>query len=224
MLCDNLKLLYLKPPKTATTSISQALATAELNLKDDIIDVSDLIPKKMYHVLPWRHVPWAKQPNSYKFHNYTHVISVRNPYDRVISEFKYQLKEMVTLRGLFRLDVPPINPAYTYDAYLREPAYQLKDINLAVKDGSVFRNATNLHNFPLVDYYSFYPGSFIIRYEHLNEDWDNFRELQSFPIPPLKQINDTNSITSEKFVLDEESKNIIYEMYMDDFITFNYEK
>jgi hypothetical protein len=204
MICDNLKILFLEPTRTATTSIGTLLASLELD--SPRVYSKSTLSDNQKQTLSWqdnvRHKTWNDYINVPRVQDYIHLITIRNPYDRVISEFRYQLDG-----GRLNDKVDPFQ------------IYQNKDINLAIRTGDIWANSLEDHNATQSDYLS--PTVFIIKMEEINTDWESFTIKHNLKTRPVPRLNPSNIFTSN-ITLTDESKYIIYNKYKEDFDIFGY--
>lgn len=207
MLIHDLKILYLHPAKTGGTSIEYAflefiykkfITEKELSLND----------KNKIHCYNYdsnnasQHQTFETIKAKFQYvDSWTIVISVRHPYDRIISQFKYQLD------------------GYANNLKIKDSiAHKNKDINLAIKDGSLYECTVGLHKLSLADYYI--PNAHILKLENLDNDWENLQKKLNTALPEIKHFNKSSNYN---FILNEISKKLIYDKFKNDFILYGYE-
>ena len=161
MILPELQLVYLHPTKTAGMAVENAFFRRFLGVDVYNGEHSDEIDRYYPHdsqhfghaelvaVLP--HVAdWRK------------CVTVRHPYDRALSEFKFQRRDGRT---------------------------QHREVNAAVRDGSLWSGpgALPYHDKPQADYLA--PNAMILRCETLDDDWSLLSTVLGAKLPPLKKIN-----------------------------------
>lgn len=204
MLIRDLGLIYLHPTKTAGTSIEYAFLEY---IHNKPITEKQLTPeqKQLYNCYHCsnQHDTWTIINDKFKntIDQYKVVVSVRHPYNRVISEFRYQLSYMRP-EQIAILD-----------------GFKDNDINIAIANNNLWNNCRKYHNTPLSEYYV--ENVFVLRYESLNDDYVNFQNWLNVKLPPLKHLNKSKG--KNNIVLNDHSKHIVYNMFKNDFELFNYE-
>ena len=194
MICFEEKLVYLHPSKTAGTSVEISLMSSLTGLAPE-----QLTPRIAQLFGCWdststQHWPYAKMLEAYPFiRNWKKIVTLRHPYARAISEFKYQLAGNCIKPGL--------------DVYRR------RDIDAAVKSGVLWSNGFAWHGQPQFNYLG--PDVQILRFEHLAEDWDRV-----VGIGKLVTANKSNS--QLEFELAPESKAAIQRRFPKDFEDIGY--
>lgn len=140
---------------------------------------------------------------NYLYYDFSHPFTftiVRNPYDRVVSAFEH-LKKFEKVKS-----------NWTFDYFVRE-------ILIGQRENFDIHFLPQFHwSRPLSKINFDYIGKF----ETLKEDWKNIApEISAYPTLP--HVNKGKSIDFRDYYSDE-LKNIIYNMYKDDFIEFEYKK
>jgi hypothetical protein len=121
--------------------------------------------------------------------------TVRHPYDRVISEWKYQQ------RG---------------ERNGSSDAHESDDINLGISSGSIRKCKWAYHWMPQAAYIG--PDTKILKLENIEEDWRNL----DLGVGELGHLN--KSTSRKSYELTDESKRIIQNTFPDDFEQFGYER
>lgn len=145
-----------------------------------------------------QHYPLDKLLKIFRFaENWEKVCTVRHPYDRVKSEFKYQR------RGYRRSE---------FDS----APWLAGDINHVVKSGHIWSAAYPWHGMPMHAYFD--DDTKIIRLENFEKDWSevlpDLAMQHENPIPGHSDIDD----------LDGDSKSLIHDRFAEDFEILGYEK
>lgn len=206
MLIHDLKILYLHPAKTGGTSIEYAFLEFIYKrfITENELSVDDKYKIHCYNYgkenASQHHTFEAIKTKFPYIDSWTVVISARNPYDRIISEFKYQLD------------------GYGDNLIMNNSiAHKNKDINLAIKDNSLYECSVGLHKLSLSDYYV--PNAYILKLENLNTDWNDFQKKLNIKLPEIKHFNKSSNYN---FILNDTSKKLIYDKFEQDFKLFNY--
>lgn len=207
MLVNELKLLYMHPSKTGGTSIEQAFI--------NFIYKRDISYRKLSYSDRQRifcycddknmsqHFTWSMLKSKFSYlTEYYHVVSVRHPYSRFISEFRYQLN----------------GGGYPH-MLVNSESHKNKDINMAIATGALFECAWPYHTLEMSEYYT--PKAYVIHQEHMERDWIGLQNTIYFNLPPLPKLNVS---TGDMYELNQESKDIIYNKYKQDFELFGYNR
>lgn len=161
MVIPELQLLYLHPTKTAGMAVENAFFRRFLGadiycgeLHDDMDRFYPPRPESQHYtyaellaLLPFV-AAWRK------------CVTVRHPYDRALSEFKFQRRDGLAKHA---------------------------EINAAIRDGSLWANAWPYHDRPQADYLA--PGVIVLRHETLDADWARLAQVLDADLPPLKKVN-----------------------------------
>lgn len=179
MILHKQKIIYLHPTKTAGCAIEQALFERELQLcgvapPNEQVGIytkprlrTDLC--YMYGVADWvgnQHWGLEEIHDAYPFtRGWRVVLSVRDPYDRAVSEFKYQCG------------------GHGHHNHQWGPS----DFEDAVISGELFRNSYASHNRPQSSYIPNDAHYDLLRFEHLQDDFSSL-----FPGARLQVANQSN--------------------------------
>lgn len=199
MIAHSLRLLYLHPSKTGGTSIEGGLLEHELG---EVVEWSD---DEFYRAHPHRarmyamwetegmtHWDYAKLISEFPFlSDWDSFMTTRNPYDRAISEWRYQQDGNRTKTTKF---------------------HDSDDINGAIKSGAMQEAQYAYHWWPQHNYVGH--NTKIIPMEDINQEWENMG------FEPLKPLN--ISTNKREYILDDDSVEIIYRRFEQDFKDFNY--
>lgn len=194
MILHTERLLYLHPSKTAGTSVETALMSHVTGLPAE-----ELTPRIAQLYGCWdgistQHFPMSWMLDRYPFvRHWRKIVTVRHPYTRTISEFKYQL---AGFRGK-----------------LQHPAYAARDINLALTSGILWKNCFAWHGQPQCNYLA--EDVQILRYETLAEDWE--RVIGFCPLPRVNV-----SLDAQQFELTDAGRHAVLERFPNDFYPLGY--
>jgi len=186
------ELIYLHPSKTGGTSIEAAFLNDLIGGGGSRKAAASLL--FLYSGQSNQHWPLQKFIEVLPFtKDWRKVASVRHPYTRVISEFRYQLMG-------HRLKSQHI-------------CYKNKNIDLAIKSGQIWDNSYTYHNTPQHKYVA--EGVELIRFENLEDDFKRLTGLSE--LPHTQKGSDFHP------ELSEQSKEIIYKRYKKDFDVLGYQ-
>jgi hypothetical protein len=201
VVCHNKKCIYIHIPKTAGTSVEQFLRE---NGKNGLQYHGVRNGRSMHHFTAFD----LKYEIPLTFQNYYKFTFVRNPYDRLLSEYYWT----------------PI-PGVGYKSGQTKADF-ITYVSRVVNKRLFFDNIFNDHFIP--QYLFIYNGKkFIIddifKYEDLNKTVDILKEKlninTNFPC-----LNKSINSTIIKTGWNENQKERIYKIYKNDFILFNYPK
>ena len=197
MLAHSKQILYLHPSKTGGTSVENCLLNHELNLKGhDSLSRDQLIFYGLCHQRNMMHWNYHKLVNELPFlKGWFSFATVRHPYERVISEWKYQ---------------------QSGEREGSSEAHEKDDINLAIRSGSIKKCRWAYHWMPQAFYIG--PDTEILRLENIEEDWRNL----NLGVGDLGHFNASKS--SGSYELTDESKQIIQDAFPNDFEELGYDR
>ena len=162
--------------------------------------------KKKYGISTYHIPPSYFEKDNNPYDNKELFCVVRNPYDRMVSEFKfynkfYKKNHNPSKENLnkFIKKLPKLiqGKKIKYDGHLLPQYKYLENTNIKYEN--------------------------ILKFENLEDDFNNFCLNNNLPIHKLSKNNKTISKLSVED-LDQESKDIIYEIYEKDFKNFGYLK
>ena len=192
------KLIYLHPSKTGGTSIEKAFLRDLVGKETEVGKAAPLL--FLYSGSSNQHWPLQKLINTLPFtKDWRKIASVRHPYTRVISEFRYQLAGKRKRSRCCKS---------------KHKCYADKDINLAIRSKKIWENSFAYHNEPQYKYVS--EDVELIRFENLEDD---FKRLTGLSDLPHEQKG-----ADFRPELSEESKEIIYKRYRKDFDVLGYDR
>ena len=200
VVCHEKKCIFIHIPKTAGTSIEQFLR--EKN-KNDLEFIGLKNNRSMQH---YRAIE-LKIQLGYIFNLYYKFSIIRNPYDRLLSEYYW---------------TPIPNVGYKYGKTKFEFLNYVTDV---IKNNKIFENKYNDHFIP--QYLFLYQGKKLLvdqifKYEDL--EW-----VENYLKKKLNIDNNLPFLNKSKLNIEKEDwnprqKERIYKLYKPDFLIFNYEK
>jgi len=198
VLCHEKSCIYIHIPKTAGTSIEQFIRDNDTN---NLLFIGVQNNRSLQHLTAYE--LRLMIPQFYK--TYYKFSIVRNPYDRLLSEYYWN---------------PSKNLGYKYGKSKKDFLEKVKDI---VKNNKYFYNIYNDHFIPQYNFL-FYKNKLLInqlfKYEDL--EWVTKYLKKKLNIRRNFPILNKNNIEKEEWT--NEEKEIIYDLYKNDFIHFNYNK
>lgn len=194
-ICRNRKIAFIHIPKNAGSTIEQAL---DLKHRDNFYQEEKI---KKYSVCP-QHLTCEELSNEIDLSNYNIFTIVRNPYDRLVSEFYHSKTNFWTsklrhkpfaefIHSISKLNL--VERKYIFDGHL-EPQYSfIKNWQDKIK---------------------------IFKYENLSECFKYLNDLYG----PLNFGHENKSHQNKSYKWTNELKNIVYSLYQEDFEKFGYTK
>jgi hypothetical protein len=197
------KFIFIKSLKTAGTSIEAALSNY-CSGDDVVVPINDL----------GQHVDAptikAREPAEV-WNNYFKFSIARNPWDRALSYFFWDKRQD-----------PSIKPRKRFYHYLGVPFDELKILKMQLKEFIKSGKLENNDRFYIID--DQLCTDFVIRYEHLDEDFKEVCRVTGIPevnIPHLKTgIRKKQRHYSEYF--DDECRDLVAELHKNDIRFFGY--
>ena len=196
---DKMKIIFIHIPKTGGTSIESAL---------------DCITKENgYGVVnnkAMQHYNWKDYKNKYqnKFKNYYKFTVVRNPYDKVLSDYYW-------LKNVAKIDIDNFQNK-NFDQYLSYCEEIVK---------KKLYNKTKYHDHFLPQHKFIYDDNDNLMINKILR-FENFEYITKFIKirykKDVKCLNKNNN--SNKIILNQNQKNKIYEIYNKDFTLLSYPK
>ena len=198
---ENKELLFIHIPKTAGTTISELFKEHNINLGifDNKTKCINKTCKSIY-CSHW-HIP-SKYKKNINFDNYIPFAVIRDPFDRIISQYNY---------------------------ISNKESQKYGNINLFIIDSLKKKNrfAQDCHLIPQTEYiYDFYGNKLtnIIKFENLENDLNNFTQKHNINIEFDKKNNHKN-IKKRNSSIDDlwyETLVLIENYYYKDFEEFGY--
>lgn len=194
MISHSLKCIFVHIPKCAGSSINQ-----ELNLKS--VGFSGHSPMS-YHS---------------EHSDYLSFTFVRNPYDRIVSAYKYFRKLKKGHRWYSRNSI--ISDAANQMNF-KEFVYHIPDfMKLMKREEGSFESGIHFQPFY---YFIDEPIKHIGRFENIQRDFIKIRRSLDLPLKSLPKTNSTNNLNYRELYI-EETKNLVYNIYQEDIKKYNYE-
>lgn len=210
---DTPKILLFHPGKCAGTSIEVPLVKEYLNEEHAKLGPVKIIREDILY-------GWVPEHRLYLQHcdieyllshtdidptNYTSYCFVRNPYHRLLSAYHYNMIEK--------------NTGMDFTTFIKDPNGLLKRYNL--NEHYTINHFGPMNKFT---HHKDYTVDHIGKVENINEDFNTF-----FPNLTLPKNKSAKTITSNIYndymdAYTEETKEIVYNLYKDDFILYNYNK
>ena len=197
VICHNKKCIFIHIPKTAGTSIEQFLKD---NNKNEIDLLGVKLGRAMHH---YRAIDLKKEiPELFK--KYFKFSIVRNPYDRLLSEYYWcRIPEAGFKFGKTKTEF-------------------LNYVSKVIKNKNFYSNIYHEHFMP--QYMFIYDSTIqvdnLFKYEDLDWTIDYLKKKLSIE-------NDLKNLNKSRFTKEdwnENQKEIIYNLYKNDFLLFNYQK
>lgn len=194
MISHDKKCIFVHIPKCAGSSINQ-----ELKLKS--LGFSGHSPASC-------HCEFLADYFSFTF--------VRNPYDRIVSAYKYFRKLKEGHRWYKRNKI--ISDAADQMSFI-EFVNHVKDFQkLMGREEGSFESGIHFQPF---SYFLDKPIEYIGRFESIQRDYFNIMSRLNLPLKNLPKTNSTNNSNYRELYI-EESRNTVYNIYKEDIEQFNY--
>lgn len=212
MKSDKYKYLFVHIPKTAGTAMELALLGAEGTATSDIdVNNYDEVTKARYILGgAWTHMrirdyldwPVLRINGGLKFSDYFKFTIVRNPWSRMVSEYKYCL-------------AGGVNNELTLNYSFKEFCYKWRDGELT--ESQVYpEHLLPQHEFISSDI------DYIGRFECLDRSFNNICSHLGLPINPLPATNVSTRMTDYVEYYDDESRNLVRRIFERDVDEFSY--
>lgn len=195
MISHNSKCIFIHIPKCAGSSINQ-----ELNLKS--VGFSGHSPASC-------HRDHLRDYFSFTF--------VRNPYDRIVSAYKYFRKLKRGHRWYKRNSI--ISDAANKMSFIEFVNHITDFQNLMKRQEGSFESGIHFQPF---SYFLDEPIEYIGRFENIQNDYHNVLSRINLPVRKLPKINSTNNHNYRKLYI-EQTKNTVYNIYKEDIEKYNYQ-
>jgi hypothetical protein len=199
VICHNKRCIFIHIPKTAGTSIEQFIKD---NNNNPIILLGVKNGRSMHHYSALE----IKSLFPDIFSKYYKFSFVRNPYDRLLSEY-YWCK------------IP--NVGFKYGKTKLEFLYYVSNV---IKQKSYFKNIFNDHFIPQYMFVYNTNNELLVNHLFKYEDLDIAIEFIKKKININKSLDKLNKTNTEKTEWSNIEKEIIYSLYEKDFLYFQYKK
>jgi hypothetical protein len=201
VLCTNKKCIFIHIPKTAGTSIEQFLRD---NGKNELLFDRFVLNRSLQHLTALE----LKRKLGNVFNSYYKFSIVRNPYDRLLSEYYW---------------TPIPNVGYKYGKTKSEFLVYVKNI---LKNQLYFQNNYNDHFIPQYMFLSNRKGKLLIDNLFKYEDLDFVKSYLKKKLNIEREFPHLNKTGEEKAkdYWSDFEKEKIYNLYKNDFILFGYDK
>jgi hypothetical protein len=237
------KIFYIHIPKTSGSTMetifyenSGCISTCFFRKLNN-----EIVQNKKYKYLSLWHIPFQFLKKSFTnniIQNYTIFAIVRNPYTRIISDFKFWIdfyNTRMNLNNISQKDkflLKEIKTIYNNN-------FSINKENLNIFINNVLNNKKNYtildgHIIPQIEHILIKNNNKlniftndILKMENLNNDFNNFIKKYNLNIPLNITKTTKINITSNKLTikdLNQNSINLINKFYHYDFKFFNYEK
>ena len=214
----SLKTVFIHIPKAGGTSIETIICDFPLfkyNMINKYVWYGNIKNDKLKYELDHSTMAYLKKNCKYYHGSFYSFTIVRNPYSKLVSEYhycKYQYSRLIK-----NLD--------TFESFIYELKDKFKDI---IRD----KECNHLYVSHYLPQYYFthnYKKKQIIddifKLENINEDWNIICSKLNIKKDLIKvEKNSTNHKYNYEDYYDDDLKNIVYELYKDDFEIFDYKK
>ena len=198
VLCHEKKCIFIHIPKTGGTSIEQFIKD---NGKNNLLFLGVKNGRSLHHLRGHE----LKLIIPYIYKKYFKFSIIRNPYDRLLSEYYW---------------TPIVNLGYKYG---KSKKHFLENVSEIVKNKKYFENINNDHFIPQ---YSFLYNKNKLLVDQLfkYEDLDWVSKYLKKKLNISREFPYLNKTSIKKEEWNEEEKKIIYDLYQIDFLYFGYQK
>lgn len=193
MISHDKKCIFVHIPKCAGSSINQQL---ELNS----VGFSGHSPMS-YHS---------------EYSDYFSFTFIRNPYDRVVSAYKYFRKLKEGYRWYKRNSI--ISDAAKQMDFKGFVNHIPHFMNLMKREEGSFESGIHFQPFY---YFIDQPIDFVGRFENIQQDYAAILSHLKLPAKPLPKTNSTNNLNYQQLYI-EETKKLVYNIYQEDIEKYNY--
>ena len=196
MISNYLKCVFIHIPKCAGSSIN-------IDLKLESIGFSGHSPASCHF--------------DYINHEYFSFTFIRNPYDRLVSAYKY-FKKLAPGHRWYKRNSIIADSASNMD--FEEFANHVTDFQkLMVRQDGSFESGIHFQPF---SYFLDDEIEYIGRFETIQHDYFSIRSRLNLPIKSLPKTNSTQN-RNYKELYTEKTKHIVYNIYKEDIKKYNYE-
>ena len=198
VLCHDKKCIFIHIPKTGGTSVEQFIKD---NDRNTLLFIGVRNNRSLQHLMARE----LKLTIPYIYKKYYKFSIVRNPYDRLLSEYYWN---------------PTVNLAYKSGKSKKDFLISISNI---VKNKNYFSNIYNDHFIPQYDYLH-HNNKLLVNQLFKYEDLEWVSSYLKKKLNIKRDFPYLNKTTIKKEEWNDEEKEIIYNLYKNDFIFFGYEK
>lgn len=201
MICDKYKTIFVHIPKTGGTSIEKVFFN-DLKFKDFGLDSKENLFYQHFtpsELLAKGFIDQTQHDNYYKF------TFVRNPWDRMVSEYFFQIKNVPILRRLSFTDF----------------IYETKKVLNGQKSLLDDAWGINKHLEPQINFIKNEKIDFIGRFESLERDFVKICKTINHPVTQLKKENSTEHFHYSHYY-DTKTMRLVEDLYREDIEYFGY--
>jgi hypothetical protein len=215
------KLIFLVPPKTASTSVFNTIG--EYGIERDVVPPSPGQPTihlKLSEIKRIFEIP--------SFEGYTIIQIVRNPYYRMVSSYYQQLRTMpkddyldIEFRNMsFSQYVHHLYDAKNSDNFIRNFYGDNDFVETQISEGKTWGGLRFFDN--QVDWNDLNENVNYFKLENISNDFSPVSNLIGIDIPQLNSINVNPTEVDYDELLTDDLKIIIRELFDKDFESFSY--
>lgn len=198
VLCHEKKCIFIHIPKTGGTSIEQFIKD---NGENNLLFIGVQNNRSLQHLTSYE----LKKIIPYIYKKYYKFSIVRNPYDRLLSEYYWN---------------PSINLGYKNGKSKKE---FLEYVIKIVKNKSYFNNIYYDHFIPQYNFL-YYKNKLLVNQLFKYEDLEWVTKYLKKKLTIKREFPYLNKNNVEKEDWNNDEKEIIYNLYKNDFLYFGYEK
>jgi hypothetical protein len=208
VLTSKQELFLVDPPKTGGTSIRFACGLGKLRSRD--LRRFDVVGQPRHHSAR----DLCQRVGLNQWNKAITLGTVRNPYDRMVSAFHYDVdskKAELDLLPTWSESCQIVATEETYRSFRQWLNKPKKRMKYAATCWSMLSDGTKL----LVKH--------VLRCESLNSDWEAVCDIYGLPNKKLERWNASKRAVDWRKYYDEETANLITQSYQDDLDHFKYE-
>lgn len=198
VVCHEKKCIFIHIPKTAGTSIEQFIRD---NGSNNLLFIGVRNNRSLQHLTAYE----LKMMIPYIYKQYYKFSIVRNPYDKLLSEYYWN---------------PSINIGYKNGKSKKD---FLKNVIEIVQNKKYFNDIYNDHFIPQYNFL-FYKNKLLVNQLFKYEDLEWVSNFLKKKLKIKRNFPYLNKNNIEKEGWDDDEKEIIYNLYKNDFLYFGYQK
>lgn len=214
----SLKTVFIHIPKAGGTSIESILCDFPL-FKYQLVNkynwYGNIRNKEIKYELDHSTMAYIKKNCKYYDNTYFSFTIVRNPYARLVSEYhycKYQYSRFIKNTTTFKDFILELQEKFPTIIKDKEKNHLYVSHYMPQ-----YLFTHNYRKIKIIDK--------IYKLENINKEWKDICKILSIEKELIKSEKNSSKFEYDyKEYYDEELKNIVYELYKDDFEIFNYEK